>query len=81
MKQQASSNEERVRALAVLAKAEEIRRSEREGRLIRRIAAKVQRRRVRKPKPKRRLKKRVAIISVGGQPVEGVENEYQQIEN
>ena len=82
MKQQALADQKKrdlQKAVAVLRKRAEIKRNEKEIRFIKRIAMKVQETRVRKPKPKRRPKNTVTIISVGGQPVEGVENEYKQV--
>jgi ribosomal 50S subunit-recycling heat shock protein len=48
----------------------------REGRLMRRLAHKSLKVRVHKPKPKRRPKKMVTTVSVGGVPVEDNEDEY-----
>ena len=47
-----------------------------EGRLMRRLAGKTVKPRVHKPKPIRRPKNRVTIVSVGGVPVEENEDEY-----
>ncbi len=49
---------------------------EKEGRLMRRIARKSVKVRVFKPKPVRRPKNRVTILSVDGVPVEENEDEY-----
>lgn len=81
MKSQTPSDKEDLeKALRILNRSRQYKQTEKRERLIQRLQRKSARppRRV-KPKPKRRMKNRITIISIGGQKVEGIEDEFTNL--
>ena len=70
---------EKKKAYRLLRRSRMMRQVEKEAKLIKRLSAKTQRQRVYKPKPKRRPINRVTILSIGGVPVEGVEDAFTKL--
>lgn len=74
--QKAVEREEILAARRVQHNSKHEKKVRKEGRMMRRLAHKSLKVRVHKPKPKRRPKKLVTTVSVGGVPVEDNEDEF-----
>ena len=85
MKKQTLSDKEKLerlkKAARLVNRSAEYKLIEKRERLIQRLQRKSARppRRV-KPKPKSRMKNRVTVVRIGGQKVEGIEDEFTSLE-